>query len=630
MYITILFLRGGPQFGTPQLMRLFAALALTSLLVPPAGATALPATGEGWAGGGRPPGGASQCPASDMAHTGAACALQHGAVFSGTRLEEVPDLALRDEALHESLLRKDQRAPSRRPLQAIRAGKMDATGLVDAPRDTAVAAGRVCSSIRADVPSGISAALMLVALVLLKVSVNRSDKASAARTVYLVVHFIFFMNYTVVILDSVDLCIKVGMNEGGSGRMVGMYMLGFCTGCSAMWLLVRQRSMYGLWRERPRTVLLCGGLLCELIGSAAYTFVAHRATCAGHEPIPAPAQDLLASLLVVSRFVSGFGFGSSLQFYVWGMLHLTPVIDRGNLAANRIFLGMLATGLGPVIAAFVQEVEPCTDGPHLDIVGHVQIIGALGSIVAVIWCHPDDLRDCEDYMEYTSDVAHEPTDAKLGHRRWIVVGCLCMSGLRSFGIAAIDVVVTMLLEEQYHWDQRVTGLTIGAIFLLCIPLKFLHAMAAHLMSVVAWIRLLCFVAVLGTLMLFTSIGKALLFHSGGAAQLIVAGGVIFPTFYLSDALSTGLLHQHVLPEGSLLDGNHAQLWYNVLAGISRFIAPWQARTEVRLCGQKDWFAAQQLGITCLFLLAFECLVQPFLKKAGVLEQREDTEEQVSK
>uniref|UniRef100_A0A7S4QGH7 Solute carrier family 40 protein n=1 Tax=Alexandrium monilatum TaxID=311494 RepID=A0A7S4QGH7_9DINO len=98
----------------------------------------------------------------------------------------------------------------------------------------------------------------------------------------------------------------------------------------------------------------------------------------------------------------------------------------------------------------------------------------------------------------------------------------------------------------------------------------------------------------------------------GAEQLIVAGIIVFPTLYLSDALGSGLMHQHVLSEGSRFDGNHAQLWYNLMQGMGRFLGPWTARSTVQARGQ-DWFAAQQLAVTFAFLCIFEMLVRPFLK-----------------
>mmetsp|Transcript_81990 Transcript_81990/g.256042 ORF Transcript_81990/g.256042 Transcript_81990/m.256042 type:complete len:201 (+) Transcript_81990:97-699(+) len=98
----------------------------------------------------------------------------------------------------------------------------------------------------------------------------------------------------------------------------------------------------------------------------------------------------------------------------------------------------------------------------------------------------------------------------------------------------------------------------------------------------------------------------------GAEQLIVAGIIVFPTLYLSDALGSGIMHQHVLAEGSLFDGNHAQLWYNLMQGMGRFLGPWIARSTVQVHGQ-DAFAAQQLAVALAFLCIFETCARPYLR-----------------
>merc|ERR550525_1425908 len=94
------------------------------------------------------------------------------------------------------------------------------------------------------------------------------------------------------------------------------------------------------------------------------------------------------------------------------------------------------------------------------------------------------------------------------------------------------------------------------------------------LTFVGWIRTLAWTAAVGSLLLFPSAGTVLRLDKVGLSgpwQLIIAGVVVFPTFYLSDALGSGLMHQHVLPEGSLLDGNHAQLWFNLTQGTGRFL-----------------------------------------------------------
>jgi len=419
-------------------------------------------------------------------------------------------------------------------------------------------------------------------------------------------------------------------------------MLGFCAGAVLMWLFVRYRP--NLWRDAPQNVLVAG-LSFQLVGAAAYACVAQQAS-SSRERDPKDAfdtlgpllKDLLPHALIISRFVSGIGSGSCQQFYVSGMLHLTPVSDRSVHTGRWVFSGMIAIGLGPVLAAVLRQLEPCA-GAHFELVGYAQIIAAIVSMVALKWLHPD-LEDCEDcmeskYQQFTDEDVFLTWENKIGERwkqRLIVMGCLCMASLRAFGVSAIEVVIAMILEQQYDWAQRLTGLTIGGIFLGCIPVKLTHSHLSDRLAVTSWIRILVCIALMGSWLLFAP-GRGVL-PIDGALQLIIAGVIVFPTFYLSDALSSGLMHQNVLPEVSLFDGNHAQLWYNLMQGMGRFLGPWLARWTVEANGQ-DSFAFQQMLVTCIFIGIFETLVQPFLKtqetkQAGfVLPKRGDSEYQAS-
>jgi len=249
----------------------------------------------------------------------------------------------------------------------------------------------------------------------------------------------------------------------------------------------------------------------------------------------------------------------------------------------------------------------CGFWPHFEFVGYVQVLLVLMSLLVVLTLHPD-FATVEDHLEV--DSGKEDEDA--AGQQCLVLGCLGMTCLRAFGISAIEVAIAMRLEETYRWDQRVTGLAVGCIFLCCIPMKILHGFTRKALTVVGYIRLLSCLSILGSALLF---GEACKLFGGACAHvLLLAGAVIFPCFYLSDALGSGLMHQHVLPEGSLLDANHSQLWYNVVQGMGRFLGPWFARLALQWSG-RDAFAVQQLAVTCAFLLGFEALVRPFISKS---------------
>mmetsp|Transcript_157694 Transcript_157694/g.483258 ORF Transcript_157694/g.483258 Transcript_157694/m.483258 type:complete len:326 (+) Transcript_157694:3-980(+) len=295
------------------------------------------------------------------------------------------------------------------------------------------------------------------------------------------------------------------------------------------------------------------------------------------------------------------------------MLHITPVPERAEHTARWVFSGMLAIGMGPMLAAVVQSFDLCGHWPRFELVGHVQVVAVLVALSAVLFLHPS-LRDAEDFLEPRGREEEAGDGSSLRGRHALICGCLTMTGLRAFGVSAIEVAIAINLEKTYLWDQRLTGLVIGGIFLCCIPLKVIHTILGKTMTVVGWIRVLSSLSIFGSMMLF-SISCAFLKRGGCVFScsyvLIAAGTVLFPCFYLSDALGSGLMHQHVLPEGSLLDANHSQLWYNICQGMGRFLGPWLARLSLQLWGQ-DAFAVQQMAVTCAFLVGFEFVVRPFI------------------
>jgi len=193
----------------------------------------------------------------------------------------------------------------------------------------------------------------------------------------------------------------------------------------------------------------------------------------------------------------------------------------------------------------------------------------------------------------------------------VVCGCLIMANLRAFGISAVEVVTASLLEDEYGWKTHKIGMVIGLIFLCCVPLRAVHMALGSRMPVNSWIRMMGLVALLGCCFLFRSTCAALTEIVGMhcAGTLVLAGVILFPTFYMGEALACGIMHQHVLPHGSRFDGNHSQLWYNLAQGAGRFLGPWLSRWATEAYGHNA-FAIQQMAVTCIFLVVFERCVRP--------------------
>merc|ERR1719447_1580941 len=97
----------------------------------------------------------------------------------------------------------------------------------------------------------------------------------------------------------------------------------------------------------------------------------------------------LGAAMMISRFVSGMGSGSCQQFYVSAQLHLTPVQERAEHTGRWVFSGMMALGLGPMLAASLQMLDTRRGfAPDFIPVGFAQLIVVLGAIAAIMLYHP--------------------------------------------------------------------------------------------------------------------------------------------------------------------------------------------------------------------------------------------------
>merc|ERR1719453_1765728 len=81
-------------------------------------------------------------------------------------------------------------------------------------------------------------------------------------------------------------------------------------------------------------------------------------------------------------------------------------------------------------------------------------------------------------------------------------------------------------------------------------------------------------------------------------MLLFASCMLFSCKYLSDGLMQGMIYNHALPRGSLLDVNNLSLFIIILANaVGNFLGPPAARYNVQHGGQSE-YATWQIAI-CL-------------------------------
>ena len=414
-------------------------------------------------------------------------------------------------------------------------------------------------------------------------------KGGTARACYvlLFVQFLGALSFTVVLPQAAQLSWALGQDDAFSGALIGAFTQGNCLGRLPMWILIRFRAE--LWRHARLTLLsLLGLVLLSTATFAAVGFVASRNASTGWG---------LSWLLLGSRTMSGAGFGACAQLFQYSLNMMIPLEERPEQMSRFAMANMLGIGFGPLVssAALFFGGEGSFDS-----ISMAQLCIALAAFFAMFLLWPREI-------EINSELPQlEPTRDDLQKRRLVVCGCLLMSTTRQLVCVALEAGTSLVLERRYGWDLQPIGVVIGLLFLGCIPLKAIHLKFKHKLSPVAWIQLLSYTAIFSSLLLFDFIPDMSLL------TLLLADGLMFPTLYLTDGLSVGILQQHVLPRGFCLDANTSMLWFGLMAnGIGGFGA-WLARKTIQSHG-RDSYAVQQLCISCCFLGIFYIAVLPALK-----------------
>jgi len=352
-----------------------------------------------------------------------------------------------------------------------------------------------------------------------------------------------------------------------------------------------------VWKIHARRVLL-GALMLHISGLCISTTAASYVTQTNAKS--ASQVDGLASALLLGRFISGLGHGLAEMLIQVSFAHLTPAAQRPAQMTRFFLANCLGLGVGPIIASFMEMLSVCPLSllPRFELVGFAQLILAGASVSSVLLFYPN-LEDVEDFVDSYSktDILQSRTDWR---KRLIICTCILNSLLRAMVVAGVESGSSLLLEMEFKFPPRTIGIIIAATFLCCWPLQVCIESTRHSISVIQWIRTLCIVSIIGSLLLFPHTSHGLVF----------AGVLLFPSMALSDGMIKGLMQQYALPTGSYLDQTGAALWHMLLFRSGRFLGPWVVRSLLQNVNQEA-YAVVQMFLATLFWLVFEAMiVQP--------------------
>jgi len=406
-----------------------------------------------------------------------------------------------------------------------------------------------------------------------------------ARSALLQMQFVQAISFTVVIVDSYKVSREIGASMAASGLLVGIFMAGAMVGNA---LMTAALCLWPeTWRKLQSWLQLC--LCSDVLSVLSYVLLLRD--------LPGLGVWALRCLLLC-RFCWGLGMGVAGQLASVVISQVTLPSDLPDQMQRLQFWQSLGLGVGPPVAAFglwAAEMLPDQLGTEL---ASSSVLILLQALVAFA------VARCPAYLAASLVRTEDSYNANGGdvlRPTMLLVSCCALCALRGYAVAGAEVGTALLLEAAYGWTRRSIGMMIGWAFVASVPLRFAYVQLKYKLSTVLWIRTMSVCAICGTLFLFSSLS------TGFGLNLVLANLVIFPSLYLGEGLTRGVMMQ-VIQQNNSLSVNAASFIAITINNLARTFAPWLARLSIstgQLQEGQNLFAFGQLTCCVLFLVAFE-------------------------
>lgn len=413
-----------------------------------------------------------------------------------------------------------------------------------------------------------------------------------ARSVGLFPQVCGLISYSIVIVEAYQLSIALDHGAAFSGQLIGIYMAASVLGSLIMsWML---RAYPDIWKMHAREVFVISQLL-SLAGFGIYAAILYHLA---QITVTSQATTSLSTALLTARAISGVGQGVSSNLLQVIFAYTSPLHERPAQMTRFVFVSTLGVGLGPMIAAASHLLDFCPAAglaPRFELVGLAQIVLAGTALLCIVLFYPR-LDDCEDFSQCTI-TGPELQESCQWTQRVIVCSCLVNTLLRAIVTSGVEGATSLLLETEYHFAPHEIGLLIGVTFLCCFPVNFIVEAGRQRFTEFTWIKALCLISILGTLLLFRRSWRS----------LVVADMLLFPSLYISDGILKGVMQQYALPMGSALDQVGSTFWSKLMNSAGRFIGPWVSRYLLENVNQTG-YASLQVVLTLVFGIVLELAI----------------------
>lgn len=434
------------------------------------------------------------------------------------------------------------------------------------------------------------------------------DRAETSNILLCLAQLVTMVSFTMPIPDSWTLGMELGMPSGGSGEIVGFYMLGAALGTLVLWASLRRWPK--VWCNWPRLILFTA-VGCIACYAWLYLVAIAGLYDSGNMPI------IPAHCLLLARLIGGIGQGFVWQLAMVNMVKTTKKADLPQAVIRFSCTTALAIGIGPCLAGvqnlLVSEAVPgpsCDIGNHFELVPMFQMVLVLGCVCVIGLLFPDMTKFAAEETQITAI-----TPSEQFQRVSAMLGAVLVNVLRSALVDGVEVGTALVLERDYGKSRTFVGIGVGLTF--CTMAIWYQGLALFKDPVpLHWqFRFFASGALLGSVCLFRVI--CALIPDG--FMLLLADAIIFPTAFLAESVSYTIMMQNVFPDGSMLDVNNLSLACNFLGGVfGRFGGPWFARfvLESQPAKGQDRYALTLCLICFASFLVFEAIVKRGLQAAA--------------
>jgi len=354
-----------------------------------------------------------------------------------------------------------------------------------------------------------------------------------------------------------------------------------------------------IWRDTCRRAVIWS-LLAMCIGSFLYLLSSWNVP-EKPEDVSDSFKNRLSVLLLASRAIMGFGYGTVILIITAVLPKITPLGELPGVFQRRLFNVIVGEGLGPLAAsnAYLLDFCPRSAAPRFELVGGVQLMVSLFALIAAIQFLPS----------INSETNKTATVQKLPSMIVLITG-FTLGFVRCFIGASVEVSTTLLLEQNYGWSIASAGTIIGIAFLIGVPIWLGYLGIKPHVSNVNFIRLLVGISAFGAALMFRAPSKLL----PKGLMLILGDLMIFPPLYIVSGLTQGMMMQHVPSEefSRFLNTTTVTVAYSMLLSLSFGYAMVQSRWIIEAGGDvgQDIYAAIQVFCCIGFIALFEVGMNP--------------------